>query len=881
MKTILCFILTLSTFVIFVFLPNSFAQNPRPVVRLIYFLPSDQQLQQDIDTKMDALIKDVQRVYADEMERHGFGRKTFQIETDPTGKAILYRVNGRFADVYYQRNWNTVGDEISKKFDLSKNVYVTSIETNSKSLCGIGTAHSSMGGSILIPSSGLCFGVGAVTHELGHVFGLDHDFRNNLYHMSYGADWEKNQFSQCAAKWLDAHQAFNSSQAAFDNSTTVRMLTPSPASTPDAIRLRFEVTDSNGLHQAQLLVDTISTDPSPGSKLIDCQSLSGKNSTVEFVTTLLTQSVYLAVMDAHGNFTRHEFLIELDMAGIHRPAGPKIEGPWLWTIVSTGRRGGAAAAASGIDYLSEVTNAEVTEIEIATNGATVGDPTGGNLWTLGKIAPTGNNNIGEMLNNIGLGGNRDNHVAYGCISLHTPRNQNTTMYVGSDDAVKVWLNGVLVHDNPVDRGASNYKEFFPVTLKKGKNILLVAVYENTVNWSGFFGFATDTEYTVLLPGTDINKVSGPLEDTAPPPPQSTPEDSTQQDSAEVPQEEDTPPKPETFTPSAITAGQITFSELMFATSGGLFSQPQWIELFNNGPVGSEPVNLKGSRLVIEARDSETRHRHSTIVFEDLVIKPKWTVLLVTRDNSRDSGHLPEHRVYSLSDHSNVSSLGLRDNAVLPASGFSLKLFAADGTLIDSAGNLDGEKRSKDTPAWELPTGWTEDRMRTSLIRRYEDGTALPGTEAMSWLRAADVQITTNTYYGHKADIGNPGYGRGGPLPVVLSAFRSERVNAGVIIEWTTESETDNAGFNILRSQTKDGSFVKVNPTLIPGAGTTAERNNYTWTDTTAKPNVAYYYQIEDVSLSGDRQRLATVRMKGYVSASDKLTTTWSELKVQD
>ncbi|MCY3552119.1 MAG: serine hydrolase [Candidatus Poribacteria bacterium] len=357
--------------------------------------------------------------------------------------------------------------------------------------------------------------------------------------------------------------------------------------------------------------------------------------------------------------------------------------------------------------------------------------------------------------------------------------------------------------------------------------------------------------------------------------------SVQQDSAEVPQDAGTQPKPETFTPSVITAGQITFSELMFATSGGLFSQPQWIELFNNGPVGSEPVNLRGSKLVIEARDSETKHRYSTIVFEDLVIKPKWTVLLVTRDNSRDSGHLPEHRVYSLSDHSNVSSLGLRDNAVLPASGFSLKLFAADGTLIDSAGNLDGEKRSKDTPAWELPTGWTEDRMRTSLIRRYEDGTALPGTEAMSWLRAADVQITTNTYYGHKADIGNPGYRRGGPLPVVLSAFRSERVNAGVIIEWTTESETDNAGFNILRSQTKDGSFVKVNPTLIPGAGTTAERNNYTWTDTTAKPNVAYYYQIEDVSLSGDRQRLATVRMKGYVSASDKLTTTWSELKVQD
>ena len=362
------------------------------------------------------------------------------------------------------------------------------------------------------------------------------------------------------------------------------------------------------------------------------------------------------------------------------------------------------------------------------------------------------------------------------------------------------------------------------------------------------------------------------------PEDSLPEDPLPEDPLPSPEPE---PESETPAPSTIIAGQITFSELMFATDGGLFSQPQWIELYNNAPIDTEPVNLRGSRLVIEARDSETRHRYSVIEFEDLHIAPNWTVLLVTRGNSRGSGYLSEERVYDLYDHSNVSSLGLRENAVLPASGFSLKLFAADGTLVDSVGNLDGRKRTKDTPAWELPSGWTEDRVRTSLIRRYEAGMALPGTEAMSWVRAADVQLAVNTYYGRETDVGTPGYRRGGPLPVELSAFRSEQTDAGVSIEWTTESETDNAGFNILRAQTKDGAFVKVNPTLIPGAGTTAERNNYTWTDTTAKPNVAYYYRIEDVSFSGNRQSLATVRMRGYVSASDKLTAVWGELKVQD
>ena len=326
-------------------------------------------------------------------------------------------------------------------------------------------------------------------------------------------------------------------------------------------------------------------------------------------------------------------------------------------------------------------------------------------------------------------------------------------------------------------------------------------------------------------------------------------------------------------------GRITFSELMFATSGGRFSQPQWLELYNNTTIASEPVNLEGWKLAIEARDGETRHRYSVIELETLHIAPNRTVLLVTRDGRNNFGYLTRDQVYNLYDHHrDASKLGLHENSVLSASGFTLKLFSPDGTLVDVVGNLDGRENTKDAPIWGLPPGRTEDDARTSLIRRYEDGVALIGTEATSWVRAADVQPVINTYYGRETDIGTPGYRRGGPLPVELSHFRAERVESGVILEWTTESETDNAGFNILRGQTKKGSFLKVNPTLILGAGTTAERNTYTWTDMTAKPNVAYYYRIEDMSFSGDRQQLATVRMKGHVSAAGKLSTTWAGLK---
>ena len=122
---------------------------------------------------------------------------------------------------------------------------------------------------------------------------------------------------------------------------------------------------------------------------------------------------------------------------------------------------------------------------------------------------------------------------------------------------------------------------------------------------------------------------------------------------------------------------------------------------------------------------------------------------------------------------------------------------------------------------------------------------------------------------------------GDPLPVSLSHFRAELTDAGVILRWVTESELNNAGFNILRSETKNGEFKIVNPKLIQGAGTTSERHTYTWKDTTAKPNVVYYYRIEDISHAGVRKQLATVRMRGYVSAAGKLTTKWGDLKLQE
>ena len=193
--------------------------------------------------------------------------------------------------------------------------------------------------------------------------------------------------------------------------------------------------------------------------------------------------------------------------------GPKIEGPWLWVIAPTDLNGaglgGAAAARSGIDFLSRASNKTVTEQKIATEGAIISKSVGNKVWTPGSLSPEGLDNINEMLIDIGLADeNIHNHVAYGSLLINSPRWQDTLMFAGSDDAVKVWLNGKVVHENFVDRPANDYQDVFRVTLKKGKNVLLVAVYEHYGDWSGFFGFENGAAYTVLTPrgfSVDVNQ----------------------------------------------------------------------------------------------------------------------------------------------------------------------------------------------------------------------------------------------------------------------------------------------------------------------------------------------------------------------------------------
>ena len=292
-------------------------KGQRNTVRLIYFLPRDRSPQPDIDTKLDKLIKDVQQVYMNQMDYYGFGRKTFQFETDATGKAVVHRMIGKFKDEYYHDKSNAVWDEIDERFDTSQNIYLAALDISTDLLDGFAAGfggHNVSGGTALIPAAreyfGSDLGVAITAHELGHAFGLHHDYRNNLKPWIDLYTTDPMITSICAAGWLDAHSYFNTNKTYFNEPTTIEMLSPVGVSSSNP-HLRFKIADLDSLHQAQLF-SKVEYENTREFSILGCKPLDGTSSIVEFVTdqlTLTTKSVTLRVIDAYGNFTEKAFPI--------------------------------------------------------------------------------------------------------------------------------------------------------------------------------------------------------------------------------------------------------------------------------------------------------------------------------------------------------------------------------------------------------------------------------------------------------------------------------------------------------------------------------------------------------------------------------------------
>ena len=770
MKTILYFTLTLITLLTLTFVPNSFAQEDSPeyVVRLIYFLPSDREPQPDIDTDIDSMIKEVQQFYADQMEAHKFGRKTFQLETDAHGNAIVHHITGKFEDKYYVdagdayvKAWNEVGEV----FDTSQNVYLVVIDTSDERISGerhvAGRAKpiGYRGGLAAISTFGILLDASTAAHEIGHTFGLLHDFSSTDRIMSWGpTSWGPGgsaHLSKCAAEWLDVHPHFNTNQPqTADNAPTMlKMLPTSFVSAPNTIRLRFEITDANGLHQAQLFV---ADDPNERG-ILDCKYLDGnQHTTVEFITTEIIpkdEDIRLKVIDVHGNQWGKTFPIDITSV---LPSPNTVSIPNLNLAAAVRKEIGDSITTQTMQNL----------IKLSTVGMDI-----------------------QITNLAGL-----EHAHH--------------LKVLQIDGPKPFVNDQVVLDLSPLAGLSQLKNLSIVNM-------------NIADLSDLEGL-TKLEF-LLLYNNGLSDIS-PL--------------------AKL---------------TNLKSLQISDNLISNVSALGNLTQLSWLKLPRNNISDISPL-AKLKRLtyldiegnpISDISPLENLTQLHTLYLTNLGISDVSPLAKLTELRSLQ---LWTNRISDISPLANLTqlrSLILTVNKISDVSALS-KLIRLERL------NLLHNQISDVSPLKEL----------VNLQELHLHGNPIKNRKPLYELLEKNPDIKIYLKWGGK------------PLPVNLSHFRAELSDAGVILKWTTESEVDNAGFYIYRSETKDGEFKVVNPTMIQGAGTTGERNEYTWTDTIAKPNTVYYYRIEDVSHAGVREQLGTVRLRGLVSASGKLTTRWADLKAE-
>ena len=269
------------------------AGEPR-TVRMIYFLPKDRPFRQEVVDSMRSVIRRIQAFYAEQMEAHGYGNRSFRIETDANGAPQVHRVDGRHADSHYNKETvPAVFEEIAQVFDLSKNIYLTFIDNSSNRIrgyggsgVGIGMRISKRAGHALVTSESSFF---TAAHELGHAFGLPHDFRDGQYIMSYGdavppllksrAGGDPPLLSECSTRFLAAHPYFNPAVPLEEGSqTTVELLSAKryPAGV-SSVDIQLKLSNADGLHQAVLMLDRVLD-----RDVFACRNLTKRNEQLEF-----------------------------------------------------------------------------------------------------------------------------------------------------------------------------------------------------------------------------------------------------------------------------------------------------------------------------------------------------------------------------------------------------------------------------------------------------------------------------------------------------------------------------------------------------------------------------------------------------------------------
>ena len=73
-------------------------------------------------------------------------------------------------------------------------------------------------------------------------------------------------------------------------------------------------------------------------------------------------------------------------------------------------------------------------------------------------------------------------AVFALAEIKTDKEVKIFLSVGSDDGIRIWHNGKLIHDNWIPRGVNKDDDLVPVTLQPGSNQLLLKVQDMQLGW---------------------------------------------------------------------------------------------------------------------------------------------------------------------------------------------------------------------------------------------------------------------------------------------------------------------------------------------------------------------------------------------------------------
>ncbi len=268
---------------------------------------------------------------------------------------------------------------------------------------------------------------------------------------------------------------------------------------------------------------------------------------------------------------------------------------------------------------------------------------------------------------------------------------------------------------------------------------------------------------------------------------------------------------------------IEITEIMYDLPGtGYESGGEWIEIYNDT---RSPLNIVGWEIWV---NSDWRAIGQVDGYGDISNMPPGSYAVICEEAGAwdfvdlydgdpfpafpVSGYLGRIGCNLSLNNDNGDDIGLRNNSGTVYQDFSYPDNASNASLVKI------------------------------VIRNSED-------ESSNW-----IQSTVTS--GSPGEVGADQF-----LPVNFTSFTASAGNGEVTLRWVSESELNDLGFNIYRArrekkkdergEPKEDEYVKINPELIPGAGTSTVKHSYCFTDRNVDNGTTYFYRLEDVSLDGE------------------------------